>query len=197
MQIASKQIDDFKTERKDITPPLPVILRLVPLLLYCSIIIAVVLGAIFFLQLQLAIKKREGHRIETENIAIETQKTQNERAALEAEIKKATDIEAWVAGSRPIQPLLVEIARSMGARSSLIDLRIERDPDAPAQLKLAMKIGTDTTKQLDTTLDRITSQDYRTFSPQQNLGRGELDYRATLVSRQQRTPDVVPETPAP
>ena len=41
----------------------------------------------------------------------QTQEARNQRAALEAQIKKATDIQDWVQGSRPIQPLLVEITR--------------------------------------------------------------------------------------
>jgi hypothetical protein len=196
MQLPAKQIDDFKTDRKGITPPLPVILRLVPLLLYCSIAVAVILGSIFFLQLQLAVQKRESHRAQTGSIEVQTQEARNQRIALESEIKKATNIEAWVASSRPIQPLLVDIARSMGPRSSIIDLRLDRDADAPAQLKFSIKMGTDSTKQLDITLDRITKQDYRTFSPQQSLGRGELDYRATLVSRLQREANL-PAEPTP
>jgi hypothetical protein len=86
-----------------------------------------------------------------------------------------------------LQPLIVEIARSMAPHSSIIDLRLDRDGDAPAQLKFSIKLGTDSTKQLDTTLEKIARLDYRTFSPQQSLGRGELDYRATLVSRLQRS----------
>ncbi|MDX2082251.1 MAG: hypothetical protein SFU53_15815 [Terrimicrobiaceae bacterium] len=192
MQISAKQIDDFKVERKDITPPLPVVLRLVPLLFYCSIGVAIVLSAIYFLQYRLAIAKRDGHRTSATQLAAKIQETRTERGALEAQIKKASDIEAWVGSSQPIQPLLVEIARSMGPRSAIVDLRVERDPEAPSQLKLAMRIGTDSTKQLDTTLEKISDLDYRTFSPQQNLGRGELDYRATLVRQNLRTPEATP-----
>ena len=196
MLLPAKQIDDFKTDRKDIMPPLPVLLRLVPLLFYCSIGVALILGSIFFLQLQLAAQKLESHRTQTGSLEVQTQEAKNQRIALEAEIKKATNIQAWVESSRPIQPLLVDIARSMGPRSSIIDLRLDRDADAPAQLKFSIKLGTDSTKQLDITLDKIAKQDYRTFSPQQNLGRGELDYRATLVSRLQRQAELPVETQA-
>ena len=181
MQISGRKIDDFKFDRKGISPPLPILLRLVPLLFYCSIGVAIILSSIYFIQLRLAVQKRDAHIAQAAALAAETQSTQNKRTALEAQAKIATDIESWVSGSRPLQPLIVEIARSMGSRSSIVDLKLDRDPASPAQLKLAIKLGTDSTKQLDFTLEKIAGQKYRAFSPQQTLGRSELDYSATLV----------------
>lgn len=181
MQLTERQIDDFKTDRKDIAPPLPVVLRLVPLLFYCSIAVAVILSSIFFIQFRLAIQKRDTHKAQTGSLATQTQDARNQRTALEAQIKKATDIQTWVASSRPVQPLLVEIARSMGPHSSIVDLRLDRGSDNPAQIKLGLKMGTDSTKQLDLTMEKISALNYRAFSPTQTLGRGELDYKATLV----------------
>lgn len=181
MQIAERQIDDFKSDRKDITPPLPVVLRLVPLLFYCSIAVAIILSSIFFIQFRLAVQKRDAHKAQTASIAAQTQDARNQRTALEAQIKKASDIQNWVASSRPIQPLLVEIIRSMGPRASIVDLRVDREIENPAQIKLGLKLATDSTKQLDLTMEKIYTLNYRAFSPTQTLGRGELDYKATLV----------------
>lgn len=181
MQFTEQQIDDFKSDRKDITPPLPVVLRLVPLLFYCSIAIAVILSSIFFIQFRLAIQKRDAHTAQTASLGAQTQDARNQRSALEAQIKKATDIQNWVSSSRPVQPLIVEITRSMGPRSSIVDLRLDRASDNPEQIKMALQMGTDSTKQLDYTMEKISRLNYRAFSPTQTLGRGELDYRATLV----------------
>ena len=181
MQVIGRKIDDFKTDRKGIAPPLPLVLRLVPVLFYCSIAVTILLSLIYFVQFQQAVKKRDGHKASTVALNAQTQEARNQRTALEAQIKIATDIESWVSGSRPLQPLIVEIAGSMGARSTIVDLRLDRDPLAPAQLKLTIKLGTDSTKQLDFTLEKIAGQKYRAFSPQQTLGRSELDYSATLV----------------
>ncbi|MBE2205755.1 MAG: hypothetical protein IAE94_15595 [Chthoniobacterales bacterium] len=183
MQITEHQIDDFKSDRKDIAPPLPVILRLVPILFYCSIAVAVILSSIFAIQFQLAVQKRDAHKAQSGSLASQTEQARNERAALESQIKKATDIQNWVASSRPMQPLLVEIARSMGPRSSIVDLRLDRDLDNPAQIKMGLRMGTDSTKQLDLTVEKISALNYRAFSPTQTLGRGELDYKATLVRK--------------
>lgn len=181
MQITERQIDDFKSERKDIAPPLPVVLRLVPLLFYCSIAVAVILSSIFAIQFQLAVQKRDNHKAQTASISAQTQDARNQRTALEAQIKKATDIQSWVDSSRPIQPLLVEITRSMGPRSSIVDLRLDREPENPSQIRMGLRMGTDSTKQLDLTVEKIAALNYRAFSPTQTLGRGELDYKATLV----------------
>ncbi len=181
MQISARQIDDFKSERKDIAPPLPVVLRLVPLLFYCSIAVTVILSSLFFVQFRLAVQKRDNHKSQTGSLATQTQDARNQRTALEAQIKKATDIQSWVTGSRPIQPLVVEITRSMAPRSSIVDLRLDREEDNPSQIKMGLRMGTDSTKQIDLTMEKISQLNYRAFSPTQTLGRGELDYKATLV----------------
>ena len=181
MQITEHQIDDFKSDRKDIAPPLPVVLRLVPLLFYCSIAVAVILSTIFAIQFQLAVQKRENHKTATASLGTQTQDAKNQRTALEAQIKNATDIQNWVASSRPLQPLILAITRSMGPRSSIVDLRLDREADNPSQIKMNLSMGTDSTKQLDLTVEKIAELNYRAFSPTQTLGRGQLDYKATLV----------------
>ena len=181
MQITGRQIDDFKSDRKDIAPQLPVLLRLVPLLFYCSIAVAVILSSIFFIQFQLAVRKRDAHKTMTASLVAQTQDARNQRTALEAQIKKATDIQNWISGSRPLQPLLVETTRSMGPRSSIVDLRLDRESDNPSQIRMSLSMGTDSTKQLDLTVEKIAALNYRAFSPTQTLGRGQLDYKATLV----------------
>ena len=181
MQITEHQIDDFKSDRKDIAPPLPAVLRLVPLVFYCSIAVAVILSSIFAIQFQLAVQKRENHKTATAAVAVQTQDAKNQRTALEAQIKKATDIQSWVSSSRPLQPLILAITRSMGPRSSIVDLRLDRETDNPAQIKMSLSMGTDSTKQLDLTVEKIGELNYRAFAPTQTLARGELDYKATLV----------------
>ena len=181
MQITERQIDDFKSDRKDIMPPLPMVLRLVPLMFYCSIAVAVILSSIFAIQFQLAVQKRDSYKSSTASLVTQTQDVKSQRTSLEAQIKKATDIQNWVASSRPLQPLLVEIIRSMGPRSSIVDLRLDRETENPSQIKMSLSMNADSTKQLDLTIEKIAILNYRAFSPTQTLGRGILDYKATLM----------------
>jgi uncharacterized membrane protein YciS (DUF1049 family) len=196
MQLTERHIDDFKAERKDVTPPLPMVLRLVPILFFCSIAVSVIFTSIFFLQLQISTRKRDDHRAQAASLTAQTQETRNQRTALEAQINKATDAKKWVASSLPLQPLLVEIVRSMSPKVSIVDLRLDRAADDPSQIKLAIKMNTDSTKQLDLTMDKISALEYRAISPTRELGRGELDYRATLVRNTAETSgDKAPKSP--
>lgn len=181
MQILGSRIDDFKTDRKGIMPPLPMIFRLVPILFYGSVLFFIVIGSMAMFHVR-AIDKRAAH-VESEitRLQSEIQLTKANRDALGKEIRWATDLESWVLASMPLQSLVVAIIRSMGPRASIIDLTVERDPDTPSQLRLSMRLNADSDKQLEVTLDAIRNMDYREFSPTQTMVRGDLDYRAKLL----------------
>lgn len=195
MQISAKQIDDFKTERKDITPPLPIVLRLVPILFYCLIAVTIILSTIFFVQFRMAAQRRDMLLASASALNMAANDVRTQRTALELEITRATDVEAWVSGSRPIQPLVVAITRSLNERSSILSLRLDRDPELPSQLQMGLRLGTDTTEQLDFTLEKVAEQEYRAFSPQRTLGLGEVDFRATLVRQNSRPSSLSPLQP--
>lgn len=192
MQLPAKSIDDFKTERKGISPPLPTYLRVVPLLFYLTIIASIVLSGLFFLNYGEAKKSKEAAIQQNKKLQADIKSTAQMRKDLENEAKKASDVAAYVEASRPLQPLVVEIARSMQPEASLLDLRLVRDGDNPAQIKLNLRLGAETTKQLDLTLAKIGEQQFRAFAPQQNLAKGEISYQATLLwqdpSRSQPAP---------
>ncbi len=185
MQIARRAIDDFKTDRKGISPPLPILFRLIPLLFYCAIGLALVLNTIYFIQYRMAVQSRDEHIRQTASVKGQIAAAQSQRVALESQILKATDIEAWVQGSRPLQPLLVAVTRSINEKGAILDLRFDRDVASPAQIHLSLRLATDSAQQLDESLSKIAEQKYRTFSPQQTMGRGEVDYKATLVRQDQ------------
>lgn len=181
MQINGRQIDDFKTDRKDIMPPLPPVMRLVPILFYLSICFSLVIGALAIWNTKMASARYD----QGLNGVAETERQiaalKAERAALDAQIKEAADLENWVLTAMPLQPLVLSIIRSMDARTSIVDLTLDRDAENPSQLKLALRLNADSDKQLDKTLDAIRSMNYREFSPTQTMVRGDLDYRANLV----------------
>lgn len=181
MQILRHTIDDFKTERKEILPPLQMVFRLVPILFYCAIIMTGLLASIYLIQLSLAREQLAQHTHGLAETNAKIQSTQAERANLEGRILRATDIRKWVEGSQPLQPLVVGIARSIQEGSSLVDVRIDRDESSPAQMKMMLKIGASSVAQLERTLDAVNDLGFRVFSPQQSVSGGEIDYRSTLV----------------
>jgi len=193
MLIADTKIDDFKTDRKDIAPPLPMVMRLVPILFYLSLLFLAVVGTVASLHAKLASDQRNAVLARVETLKAEIETTKKERADLEAKIVEAQDLEAWVLASMPLQPLVVEIIRSMGPQSEIVDLTIERDAETPSQLRLNLKLNTASDKQLEETLAVIEGKKYREFNPTQTRMQGNLDYRASLLwdpnAEQRQTPE--------
>jgi hypothetical protein len=181
MQITAAQIDDLKTDRKDIIPPLPMVFRLVPILFYGAIAFTLVVGSSAFWNARVATQRRDAIREKIASVKSEISQTKSSRASLEARIREATDLENWVLASMPLQPLVVGIVRSMAPNSSIVELNLERDAETPSQLRLGLRLNTDSDKQLEQTLDVIRNMHYREFSPTQTRVRGDLDYKASLL----------------
>jgi hypothetical protein len=62
-----------------------------------------------------------------------------------------------------------------------VDFTLERDAETPSQLRIALKLNTDSDKQLEETLEVIRQMDYREFNPTQTRVQGNLDYKASLL----------------
>lgn len=181
MQILGRQIDDFKTDRKDIMPPLPAVMRLVPILFYLSLVFVLLVGLLAFWNTRVASQRFEEGQKAVAETKRQIEALQLDRTALEARIKEAADLEDWVMTAMPMQPLVVSIIRSMSPRTSIVDLTLDRDAENPAQLKFALRLNAESDKQLEKTLEAIRALNYREFSPTQTMVRGDLDYRANLV----------------
>lgn len=181
MQIVADQIDDLKTDRKDIMPALPMVFRIVPILFYGALAFLVVIGSLAFWNMRVATQKRDAIKQRITSLQTEIATTKADRAALEIKIREATDLEAWVLASMPLQPLIVAIVRSMDPQSSIVDLKLERDTETPSQLRLGLRLNTNSDQQLEDTLEVIRRMNYREFSPTQTRVRGDLDYRASLL----------------
>jgi hypothetical protein len=80
-----------------------------------------------------------------------------------------------------LQPIIVELARALDPDSSLAELRLTRAADNPRQLRFALKLNTNTVQLLDRILQQLQARGYRSYTPEQRLARGEIDYQATLV----------------
>jgi len=181
MLINETRIDDFKTDRKGITPPLPMVMRLVPLLFYLSLLFLVVVGTVSSLHAKFSSDHRGTLLGRIENLKREIEEVKTEKSALESEIKEATDLEAWVLASIPLQPLVVSIIRSMGPQSEIVDFTLERDAETPSQLRVGLKLNTASDKQIEQTLEVVRGMNYREFNPTQTRVQGNLDYKASLL----------------
>ncbi|MCX7869574.1 MAG: hypothetical protein N2322_06445 [Terrimicrobiaceae bacterium] len=198
MLIPQRILDDFKAERKDVTPPLPPALRLGPLLFYLLLGAMIVLGSIYFLQLRMAADRLAALSRSVDQINGETAEVRKQREALEGRILRAQDIERWVASARPLQPLAVAIARSVGEGASIEELKLDRVDQRGPQVVLDLRLGARSMDQLDKTIQAIEGQNFRLFSPQQNVTADQIAYRTTLAFQDPSgQSQAVPETTAP
>lgn len=103
------------------------------------------------------------------------------RTELEKKIVEATDLEAWILASMPIQPLVVKIIRSMEPGSEIERLQLERDAETPSQLRIRLVLNTASDKQLEETLKVIHEMNFRESNQSCTRSDGQLVYTARLV----------------
>lgn len=186
MKIERRIIDDLKTERPDVAPSLPAYLRLVPILFYATVMGGILLSAFFLLLLRNAAAAQGQWTSETARQKQALADVQAERDSVEQQARRASDVVAWVEGSRNIEPLVVAVIHSMDPASSIAELELTRDPAVPTQIKLGLKLNTQGTRQLDATLEKIVALNFRTYNPNQTQTRSETDYEATLIYQSTR-----------
>lgn len=191
MEIPRRTIDDFKNERKGILPALPAITRLVPMLFYLTAGATLIFSTLFLVHLNILRANIDVYNTGIAEAQAQIAATTTARQQLETRILEATDVQAWVEGSRQIQPLVVSVSRSIGEKANLADLKIERDEQSPSSLSLMMVLGASgevAREQLDQTTAAI-AQNYRLVQPQQTFAQGEVNYRVTLVTPTRATSD--------
>lgn len=181
MLISRENLHDLKTERNDILPPLPMILRLVPILFYLSAFGAVVLIALTFLQIGHSSGQLEAVSQETARTKTKIAETKTARTELEARTKHAVDLLQWVEGSVGVQSLTVEISRSMAPKSAINELSLSRDEKNNSQLQFALKLQTADSGQLERTIEAIRKTSFRPFSAKQSQEGNRISYEATLI----------------
>jgi hypothetical protein len=183
MEKQNRICHELKTDRVDIAQPLPGALRVLPILFYFSIAATIALNALFAYQ-----------RINSEKSMNDwTQKAQAEEAtkasvkkqkdAINLEVARANDVVEWINGAAPLQPLALEIARSMDqSKSTISNLDLSRDNANPNQIRLKLDFSKGGQKQLDFTLERLQELGYRQFNAVQSQGdNGTSSYQATLI----------------
>ncbi|MCB1203170.1 MAG: hypothetical protein KDN18_02840 [Verrucomicrobiae bacterium] len=176
-------IHDLKTERQNVSAGLPSGYKLIPAAFYLATVASILLSLYFFLSKK-AYESAEAEmqmRISTAK-SEETTLVSNQQKIVD-ESKRAEAFAKWLDGARPLQPVTVVVARSMGKDSTIAGLSLNRNPEIPAHTFLQLKIDGGGSEQIETTLDSIYALEYQTYSAQQVKGRNSTDFQATLIHK--------------
>ncbi len=187
MLISPQTIHDLKTDRADILPPLPHVMRLIPVAFYLVTLAALALLAATVIQIRTKSVTLETVRAETVNTNQQIEETRAARSALEGRAKRAADILTWVEGSNAIQPLTVAIGRSVGARAGVTELLLSRSEKSSQQIQIAMKLQGADAAQIEPIIDAIQRSDFRPFSAKQSQEGNKVNYEATLIRQTGQT----------
>ena len=181
MSMITEPFHDIKTERQDITKPLPRILILVPVLFCISCVAAIALNLLFFFKIKESETAKVQWKSKIEKETSRKSETEKEIELIKDEDRRAKDVYDWVEGSRQLQPLAIGVARSMGVKSAIEKLSLVRDIENPHQIRIGLDFVNGGQEQLDSTLSAINELGYRAYSANQTSGqRVPVDYQATL-----------------
>ena len=187
MDNVSQVCHDLKTDRPDIGQPLPGILTFLPILFVLSVVGAIALNAMFFLQLKASEKATAEWKEKTSQAETQKAKFAASAKAVKTEEKRAIDVRKWVEGSTLLQPMILAITRSTEQKKTAIaELSLFRDLSNPDQVRLGLKFTGDARAQLDDTLLALSSLSFRAYQATQTIGKDgkSLDYQATLIKKE-------------
>ena len=182
MSQREKFLHDLKTERQDLTKPLPKILIIVPILFFISLIGAIFLNILFFLKIKEAEALSSDWQQRAESEGFQKKQTGMTIDLIKKEEQKGQEIHKWVEGSMQMQPLALSVSRSMGPKSSIEELSLYKDKNNPNQILIQLSFINGGQKQLDDTLSAINTVGYRAYSANQSSEQGgKVNYQATLI----------------
>ena len=182
MSQREKLLHDLKTERQDLTKPLPKILIIVPILFFISLIGAIFLNILFFLKIKEAEALSSDWQQRAESEVFQKKQTGMTIDLIKKEEQKGQEINKWVEGSMQMQPLALSVSRSMGPKSSIEELSLYKDKNNPNQILIQLSFINGGQKQLDDTLSAINTVGYRAYSANQSSEQGgKVNYQATLI----------------
>ena len=172
---------DLKSERPDISPGLPDVLKILPVIFYLALIGSGYLSVQYILDHRsLSDEKQEWLDYQADQEQLKETLTQ-ETSAVMAENQRAGDVVKWIEGARGIQPLGVAIARSAHDDSTIAEISFERNPEIPSQILFSLILNDGKAEHLDPTLASISDLKYKPYSVQQVKNGSEMDYQATLI----------------
>ena len=183
---------DLKTDRVGISSGLPAILKFIPIAFYCSLFGAGA-SALWFQKKTTDYEAESGKwKMVLVTESATKAASDGEMAKINQEIVLAQEVGKWAEGARPVQSLMLGIARSIKPGASIADIKMDRNPEIPSQLMMIMRLNGGGAEQLEDSHSAIEAANYRTYSAQQTKKEGSVDYQATLIWKSDQTAEEAP-----
>ena len=182
----SNIMHDLKADRPDLSPPLPVVMMLLPVLFYLSAVGSVGFGALCLMKIKQA-QSDEQREVDSEQTANRTKTTLvAEQKIIDETHAKAREVETWMKSTQPLMEIVAAVVTSVKPGNTLSSLRLSRSPDKPDHVDMRVEINSGGTIQQQETVQAIIKTNYQTFrddiiSPDKNDRSGAVTYTTTLV----------------
>ena len=182
----SNIMHDLKADRPDLSPPLPVVMMLLPVLFYLSAVGSVGFGALCLMKIKQA-QSDEQREVDSEQTANRTKTTLvAEQKIIDETHAKAREVETWMKSTQPLMEIVAAVVTSVKPGNTLSSLRLSRSPDKPDHVDMRVEINSGGTIQQQETVQAIIKSNYQTFrddiiSPDKNDRSGAVTYTTTLV----------------
>lgn len=133
-------LPDFKTERTDVLPPLPAVLKVVPIGFVFSVLGLIGMAAYSFQTKKALALEEQDLRSQQQREQSEIVTLQQQESRLHLEARQAREVQNWVSGSTEIYPLLMKIARTVSPETIISELTLGRLEENPSHLKMNLKL---------------------------------------------------------
>lgn len=177
---------DLKPDRPDLSPPLPAIMMVLPVLFYLAAVGSVGLGALFTVKTKQA-QADEQREIDSEqDVRRQITATRAEQKVIDETHGRAREVESWIDSTQPMMDIVTAVVNSIKPSNTLSSLRLSRSPDKPDHVEMRVEINSGGTVQKEETVQALVKAGYQTFrddliSRDKNDRLGDVTYTATLV----------------
>lgn len=195
-------LPDLKNERPDLTPPLPAIMALLPVLFYLAVLGSVGLGALSIIATKKAIAAEEAALAREQEENAQLSMIQTELAGITDEQNRAKEVEAWVASTTPLMTMITSVINSVKTGNTLTSLRLSRTLENPEHVEMMLLINNGGSAQAEETRNALSKEGYQAFKEDTKTAErsnrlGDVTYSAVFVNTGSTTaPDGTPTEPA-
>jgi hypothetical protein len=177
---------DLKPERPDLTPPLPAVMMVVPVLFYLSSVASIGLGALFTIKARQAKAQEQQELAATQDEQRKTGETRSEFQIIEQTNNKAKEVISWMESTQPLMDVVSAVVNSVKQGNTLSALRLSRNSENSGHVDMSVEINTGGNTQQQEIVQALIKAGFQTFKDNLNSGekgdqKGAVTYTATLV----------------